>query len=89
MTRDPNGGRLVGADLGDFIVGEFLSSGGQASVHRGRFKPPIDAPVAIKFLHPLYAADPDNVARRLTLPVPDDISDGRYTFYCTLCRFPE
>lgn len=43
----------------------------------------------IKLLQPLTATDPDCVPRRLTLPVPDDISDGRYTFYCTLCRFQE
>jgi hypothetical protein len=43
----------------------------------------------VEMLQPLAATDPDDVPRRLTLPVPDDISDGRYTFYCTLCRFPE
>jgi serine/threonine protein kinase len=53
---------LVGADLGDFIVGEHLSSGGMARVYRGRQKPPIEAAVAIKFLHPHFAADPDVVA---------------------------
>lgn len=43
----------------------------------------------VEWLNPLAAAEPDTVDRRLNLPVPDDISDGNYTFYCTISRLPE
>jgi hypothetical protein len=40
-------------------------------------------------LPPLAQGEPQESERRITLPVPDDfVSDGRYSFYCTLSLFP-
>jgi hypothetical protein len=38
---------------------------------------------------PLAAADSDEVNRRLALPISDTLSDGFYTFYYSMSRFPE
>ncbi len=43
----------------------------------------------VQFITPLSASDPDTVNRRLSLPIPDSISDGLYIFYCSISRFPE
>jgi hypothetical protein len=40
-------------------------------------------------INPLVATDPDAADRRLNLPVPHAITAGRYTFYCSVSRFPE
>jgi serine/threonine protein kinase len=63
MTGDRWADPLLGADLGDFVVEAFLATGGMAKVYRGRQKPPIEQPVAIKFLHSHYAEEPEIVAR--------------------------
>lgn len=42
-----------------------------------------------KFVPPLSPGEWDEVERRVSLPVQDDlVADGRYTFSCTLSRFP-
>lgn len=43
----------------------------------------------VQIISPLASADPNDADRRLNLPVPDSIYDGRYTFYCSISRFPE
>ena len=43
----------------------------------------------VQFLTPLAPSDPNSVNRRLNLPIPDSISDGRYIFYYSISRFPE
>ena len=63
MTHDRWADPLLGAELGDFIVEEFLSSGGMGRVYRGKQKPPIGQRVAIKVLHFQYAQEADVVAR--------------------------
>jgi serine/threonine protein kinase len=63
MPEDRWADPLLGADLGDFIVEEFLASGGMGRVYRGRQKPPIEQLVAIKVLHFQYAQEADIVAR--------------------------
>jgi serine/threonine protein kinase len=63
MAGDRWADPLLGADLGDFVVEAFLATGGMAKVYRGRQKPPIEQPVAIKFLHSHYAEEAEIVAR--------------------------
>jgi len=41
----------------------------------------------VAFVQGLAPSDDDVEVRRITLPVPDTISDGQYTFFCTLARF--
>jgi len=43
----------------------------------------------VEIITPLAPSDPNGVNRRLNLPIPDSISDGRYTFYYSISRFPE
>jgi Endonuclease/Exonuclease/phosphatase family len=43
----------------------------------------------VESIEPLLPSDPGSVNRRLNLPIPDSISDGRYTFYCSISRFAE
>ena len=40
-------------------------------------------------IDPLASGEPDDVDRALPLPVSDTISDGLYTFYYSLSRFPD
>jgi hypothetical protein len=39
-------------------------------------------------LTPLGEHDPASKQRLVTMPVPDGLSDGRYTFYCTIAKHP-
>jgi hypothetical protein len=39
-------------------------------------------------LSPLGRSEPVQKERRVNMPVPDGISDGRYTFYCTISKLP-
>ena len=41
-----------------------------------------------QWILPLAESEPDRVVRTVTLPVPDAVSDGLYTFTCTITRFP-
>ena len=43
----------------------------------------------VEVIDPLSAGEPDDVDRVLPLPVSDSISDGLYTFYYSLSRFPD
>ncbi len=37
---------------------------------------------------PLGPSEPDRKERRVNMPVPDLVKDGRYTFYCTITKYP-
>lgn len=37
---------------------------------------------------PLGPSEPDRKERRVNMHVPDVIKDGRYTFYCTITKYP-
>jgi hypothetical protein len=37
---------------------------------------------------PLGPSEPDRKERRVNMPVPDTVKDGRYTFYCTITKYP-
>ena len=41
-----------------------------------------------QFINPLSPSEPDRKLRTVSLPVPDVVSDGLYTFACTIPRFP-
>jgi endonuclease/exonuclease/phosphatase family metal-dependent hydrolase len=42
----------------------------------------------LSIIQPLGPSGPENKLLRITLPVPDTISNGQYTFFCQLSRFP-
>jgi hypothetical protein len=43
----------------------------------------------LKILLPLGPSEPDEVERRVSLPVQDVLSNGAYTFYCRISRFAQ
>ena len=44
------------------------------------------AGVQVAFMAPLSAGEPEVTARRVNLAVSDAVSDGQYTFYCSISR---
>lgn len=43
----------------------------------------------VEILYPLARDEEMSIPRKLVLPVPDPVSDGQYTFYCTLSKLPD
>ncbi len=59
---NPNPGFRPGARLGEYVIQRQIGSGGMASVWLARHLP-LDRPVALKILHPDFAADPRALRR--------------------------